>query len=121
MKFIFIFLAVAYLLLFIIRWLLSFTYYKRGQAHIADFPEEFFTVVQPILSGDPRLESDLRANLQQTEAVEFYWLIDQSDTEAQRVADQICQEASLPNAFESFSLKMSLKGLIPRVTRLSRL
>lgn len=115
MKFIFIFLGLAYLLLFLIRWLLSFTYYKRGQAHIADFPEELFTVVQPILSGDPRLESDLRANLQQTEAVEFYWLIDQSDIEAQRVADQ------MPNAFEFFSLKTSLRGLIPRVTRLSRL
>ena len=55
MKFVFIFLAVTYLLLFLIRWLLSFTYYKRGQGHTADFPEELFTVVQPILSGDPRL------------------------------------------------------------------
>ena len=94
MKFIFIFLSVVYLLLFLIRWLLSLIYYKKGQSHIADFPEELFTVVQPILSGDPRLESDLRANLQQTKAVEFYWLIDQSDTEAQQVADQICQDSS---------------------------
>ena len=94
MKFVFIFLGVSYLLLFLVRWLLSFTYYKKGQAHSADFREELFTVVQPILSGDPRLESDLRANLQQTEAVEFYWLIDQSDTEAQRVAEQICQDES---------------------------
>ena len=87
MKFIFIFLGVAYLLLFLIRWLLSFIYYKKDQSHIADFPEELFTVVQPILSGDPRLANDLRANLQQTESVEFYWLIDQSDTEAQRGSD----------------------------------
>ena len=54
MKFVFIFLGLTYLLLFLIRWLLSFTYYKRGQVHTADFPEELFTVVQPILSGDPR-------------------------------------------------------------------
>ena len=78
-------------------------------------------MVQPILSGDPRLANDLRANLQQTEAVEFYWLIDQSDTEAQRVADQICQEASFAQRIRIFSLKTSLRGLIPRVTRLSRL
>ena len=114
MKFIFIFLAVAYLLLFLIRWLLSFTYYKRGQPHIADFPEELFTVVQPILSGDPRLESDLRANLQQTEAVEFYWLIDQSDIEAQRVADQICQEASFAQRIRIFLIEDVPQGINPK-------
>ena len=114
MKFIFIFLGLAYLLLFLIRWLLSFTYYKRGQAHIADFPEELFTVVQPILSGDPRLESDLRANLQQTEAVEFYWLIDQSDTEAQRVADQICQEASFAQRIRIFLIEDVPQGINPK-------
>ena len=89
MKLIFIIIAVAYLLLFLVRWLLSLIYYKKGKSDVTDFPEELFTVVQPILSGDPRLESDLRANLQQTKTVEFYWLIDQSDTEAQRVANKI--------------------------------
>ena len=114
MKFIFIFLAVTYLFLFLIRWLLSFTYYKRGQAHIADFPEELFTVVQPILSGDPRLESDLRANLQQTEAVEFYWLIDQSDIEAQRVADRICQDASFAHRIRIFLIEDVPQGINPK-------
>ena len=114
MKFIFIFLAVTYLFLFLIRWLLSFTYYKRGQAHIADFPEELFTVVQPILSGDPRLESDLRANLQQTEAVEFYWLIDQSDTEAQRVADRICKDASFAHRIRIFLIEDVPQGINPK-------
>lgn len=114
MKFVFIFLAVAYLFLFLIRWLLSFTYYKRGQAHIADFPEQLFTVVQPILSGDPRLESDLRANLQQTEAVEFYWLIDQSDTEAQRVADRICKDASFAHRIRIFLIEEVPQGINPK-------
>ena len=114
MKFVFIFLAVTYLLLFLIRWLLSFTYYKKSQAHIADFPEELFTVVQPILSGDPRLESDLRANLQQTEAVEFYWLIDQSDTEAQRVADRICKDASFAHRIRIFLIEDVPQGINPK-------
>ena len=114
MKFVFIFLAVTYLLLFLIRWLLSFTYYKKSQVHIADFPEQLFTVVQPILSGDPRLESDLRANLQQTEAVEFYWLIDQSDIEAQRVADQICQEASFAQRIRIFLIEDVPQGINPK-------
>ena len=114
MKFVFIFLGVAYLLLFLIRWLLSFTYYKKGQSHIADFPEQLFTVVQPILSGDPRLESDLRANLQQTEAVEFYWLIDQSDTEAQRVADRICKDASFAHRIRIFLIEDVPQGINPK-------
>ena len=114
MKFVFIFLAVAYLFLFLIRWLLSFTYYKRGQAHIADFPEELFTVVQPILSGDPRLANDLQANLQQTELVEFYWLIDQSDKEAQRVADQICQDASFAQRIRIFLIEDVPQGINPK-------
>ena len=84
MKLIFFLLTAAYLLLFILRWLLSLTYLKKGQSSSSGFQEELYTVVQPILSGDPRLENDLLANLQQTEAVEFYWLIDQSDPEAQR-------------------------------------
>ena len=114
MKFIFIFLGVAYLLLFLIRWLLSFIYYKKGQSHIADFPEELFTVVQPILSGDPRLANDLRANLQQTESVEFYWLIDQSDTEAQRAADQICQDESFAQRIRIFLIEDVPQGINPK-------
>ncbi len=71
-------------------------------------------MVQPILSGDPRLESDLRANLQQTEAVEFYWLIDQSDIEAQRVADQICQEASFAQRIRIFLIEDVPQGINPK-------
>ena len=60
-------------------------------------------MVQPILSGDPRLENDLLANIQQTEAVEFYWLIDQSDPEAQRVADKDLSKSLLCPAHSRFS------------------
>ena len=114
MKLLVIFLGVAYLLLFLIRWLLSFIYYKKGQSHLADFPEELFTVVQPILSGDPRLESDLRANLQQTKVVEFYWLIDQSDTEAQHVANKICQDESFAQRIRIFLIEDVPQGINPK-------
>lgn len=114
MKFIFIFLGVAYLLLFLIRWLLSLIYYKKVKSDATDFPEELFTVVQPILSGDPRLESDLRANLQQTKVVEFYWLIDQSDTEAQNVANKICQDASFAQRIRIFLIEDVPQGINPK-------
>ncbi|MFR1969293.1 MAG: hypothetical protein ACLS4H_09675 [Streptococcus salivarius] len=58
MKLIFIIIAVAYLLLFLVRWLLSLIYYKKGKSDVTDFPEELFTVVQPILPVTS-LKSDL--------------------------------------------------------------
>ena len=114
MKLIFIIIAVAYLLLFLVRWLLSLIYYKKGKSDVTDFPEELFTVVQPILSGDPRLESDLRANLQQTKIVEFYWLIDQSDTEAQRVANKICQDELFSQRIRIFLIEDVPQGINPK-------
>lgn len=114
MKLIFIIIAVAYLLLFLVRWLLSLIYYKKGKSDVTDFPEEIFTVVQPILSGDPRLESDLRANLQQTKTVEFYWLIDQSDTEAQRVANKICQDELFSQRIRIFLIEDVPQGINPK-------
>lgn len=114
MKLIFIIIAVAYLLLFLVRWLLSLIYYKKGKSDVTDFPEELFTVVQPILSGDPRLESDLRANLQQTKPVEFYWLIDQSDTEAQRVANKICQDELFSQRIRIFLIEDVPQGINPK-------
>jgi len=114
MKLIFIIIAVAYLLLFLVRWLLSLIYYKKGKSDVTDFPENLFTVVQPILSGDPRLESDLRANLRQTKTVEFYWLIDQSDTEAQRVANKICQDELFDQRIRIFLIEDVPQGINPK-------
>lgn len=121
MKFIFSLLAAAYLLLFILRWLLSLTYLKKGQSSSSDFQEELYTVVQPILSGDPRLENDLLANLQQTEAVEFYWLIDQSDPEAQRVADKICQNPSYAQRIRVFLMEDVPQGINPKSYKIEQI
>lgn len=44
------------------------------------------TVMQPILSGDPTLEACLSANLRNQPDARFLWLIDDDDSEAQRLA-----------------------------------
>lgn len=49
--------------------------------------QEILTIVQPILSGDPLLESQLSANLTALPQQVFLWLIDEEDAEAQRVAE----------------------------------
>ena len=78
-------------------------------------------MVQPILSGDPRLENDLLANLQQTEAVEFYWLIDQSDPEAQRVADKICQNPSYAQRIRVFLMEDVPQGINPKSYKIEQI
>ncbi len=47
------------------------------------------TIVQPILSGDPLLESALAANLRAHPEAVFLWLIDDDDIEAQRIAERL--------------------------------
>ena len=121
MKLIFLLLTSAYLFLFILRWLLSLAYLKKGQSSSSDFQEKLYTVVQPILSGDPRLENDLLANLQQTEAVEFYWLIDQSDPEAQRVADKICQNPSYAQRIRVFLMGDVPQGINPKSYKIEKI
>lgn len=49
------------------------------------------TVVQPILGGDPFLAEALRRNLAQVRA-RFLWLVDEDDTEGQRVTESLKDE-----------------------------
>lgn len=49
------------------------------------------TVAQAILSGDPLLESRLEMNLKGLEGQRFLWLIDESDTEARRIATELAR------------------------------
>ena len=51
MKFVFIFLAVTYLLLFLIRWLLSFTYYKKVRFILRTFQNSFLQWSNPSSLG----------------------------------------------------------------------
>jgi ceramide glucosyltransferase len=54
-------------------------------------PYENYTIVQPILSGDPLLEATLGANLAAHPDTPFLWLIDDDDDEAHRIARQLAR------------------------------
>lgn len=47
------------------------------------------TIAQPILSGDPLLESRLAANLTELPDQTFLWLVDEDDAEANRIAEAL--------------------------------
>jgi ceramide glucosyltransferase len=84
-----------YLFLLIIKAYLSLRY---ARIHTKKFNHkkegnESLTIMQPILSGDPLLESSLKHNLEHSPAwVNFLWLVDEDDTEARRVTRKLAEE-----------------------------
>ncbi|MGN6184227.1 MAG: glycosyltransferase [Thermoanaerobaculia bacterium] len=76
-----------YLCIFLAKFALAHRYIAaHGEDETLDAP---VTIVQPILSGDPFLESALRANLANAPAsAQFLWLVDEDDIEAQRITAQ---------------------------------
>lgn len=79
--------------IFFLRLIFSIKYFKSISKYEKKiFDENKYTIVQPILSGDPRLEEDLRANLKNTATIKFLWLIDKTDKEAQRISKEILKE-----------------------------
>ena len=61
------------IILLILKLFFSFAYfYKIDKFEKTEIDEKKYTVLQPILSGDPRLEEDLKANLKKYHWYEFY-------------------------------------------------
>ena len=74
------FLLILAVILLILKLIFSFVYFKRiNSLEKNKIDESKYTVVQPILSGDTRLEDDLSANLKNTDEMKFIWLVDKSD------------------------------------------
>jgi ceramide glucosyltransferase len=81
---------VVYFSLIVIRAIMIFAcYIKTKRDFTPDYDEGDFTVVQPIVSGDPNLEADLKANLEQTKTMRFIWVIDKSDALADEISTRI--------------------------------
>ena len=62
------------IILLILKLFFSFAYfYKIDKLEKTEINEKKYTVLQPILSGDPRLEEDLKANLKYFQL--YLWLL----------------------------------------------
>lgn len=53
---------------------------------------QYFTVIQPIVSGDRELKTSLRTNVLNTSNVNFVWVVDQKDEEARRITKELKEE-----------------------------
>lgn len=83
-----------YLFLLMTKAYLSLRYARRySQKRVDEESNEHLTIMQPILSGDPLLESSLRHNLEPSPSwVSFLWLVDEDDTEARHVTRKLAEE-----------------------------
>lgn len=105
----------------LIRFYDTMSYVKeKRQSTDTSFIQSHYTIMQPILSGDPRLAKDLTANLENTKEMSFLWLIDQKDIIAQNVVKSILKNKQYKNRTTCLFLEEVPEGINPKSFKLMR-
>ena len=109
------------IILLILKLFFSFAYfYKIDKFEKTEINEKKYTVLQPILSGDPRLEEDLIANLKNTTDMKFIWLVDKSDKVAINTVESILKDKNYSNRIEVYYLDDVPQELNPKIFKLAQ-
>ena len=109
------------IILLILKLFFSFAYfYKIDKFEKTEINEKKYTVLQPILSGDPRLEEDLIANLKNTTDMKFIWLVDKSDKMAIDTVENILKDKNYSNRIEVYYLDDVPQELNPKIFKLAQ-
>ena len=109
------------IILLILKLFFSFAYfYKIDKLEKTEIDEKKYTVLQPILSGDPRLEEDLKANLKNTTDMNFIWLVDKSDKVAINTVGNILKDKNYSNRIEVYYLDDVPQELNPKIFKLAQ-
>ena len=117
----FYFLLTITIILLILKLFFSFAYfYKIDKFEKTEIDEKKYTVLQPILSGDPRLEEDLTANLKNTTDMKFIWLVDKSDKVAINTVGNILKDKNYSNRIEVYYLDDVPQDLNPKIFKLAQ-
>ena len=117
----FYFLLTITIILLILKLFFSFAYfYKIDKLEKTEIDEKKYTVLQPILSGDPRLEEDLKANLKNTTDMNFIWLVDKSDKVAINTVESILKDKNYSNRIEVYYLDDVPQELNPKIFKLAQ-
>lgn len=115
----FIILAI-FLILYFLRLYLSYNYaISHSKSVNKNIDESLITVLQPILSGDIRLESDLRSNLENTSMMKFIWLIDNDDIAAKQICDKILND-NYKNRVKIIEVEPVPPNVNPKVFKLEK-
>ena len=109
------------IILLILKLFFSFAYfYKIDKFEKTEINEKKYTVLQPILSGDPRLEEDLISNLKNTTDMKFIWLVDKSDKVAINTVENILKDKNYSNRIEVYYLDDVPQELNPKIFKLAQ-
>ncbi|PIH02707.1 ceramide glucosyltransferase [Fusobacterium vincentii] len=109
------------IILLILKLIFTFAYsYKINSFKKTEIDENKYTIVQPILSGDPRLEDDLIANLKNTTNIKFIWLVDKNDKIAIQTVEKILKNKNYSNRIEVYYLDDVPKGVNPKIFKLEQ-
>ena len=109
------------IILLILKLFFSFAYfYKIDKFEKTEINEKKYTVLQPILSGDPRLEEDLTANLKNTTDMKFIWLVDKSDKVAINTVENILKDKNYSNRIEVYYLDDVPQEVNPKIFKLAQ-
>ena len=121
MTVLFNFLLILAVILLILKLIFSFVYFKRiNSLEKNKIDESKYTVVQPILSGDTRLEDDLSANLKNTDDMKFIWLVDKSDCLARQTVENVLKNKNYSSRVEVYYLDDVPQEVNPKVFKLSQ-
>lgn len=108
--------------LFILKSLFSFIYFQKiNNLEKTGINESNYTAVQPILSGDTRLEEDLTANLKNTEDMKFIWLVDKSDSTAIKTVEKILKNENYSDRVEVYELDNVPQEVNPKIFKLAQI
>ena len=109
------------IILLILKLIFSFTYFQKiNSLEKSEIDESKYTIVQPILSGDPRLEEDLTANLKNTTYMNFIWLVDKSDKTAIQTVENILKNQNYSNRIEVYYLDDVPQEVNPKIFKLEQ-
>ena len=116
----YILLAITIILL-ILKLIFSLIYFcKVDRFGKTELDERKYTVIQPILSGDPRLKEDLTANLKNTTNMNFIWLIDKSDKIAIDMVGNILKDKNYLNRIDVYYLDDVPQEVNPKIFKLAQ-
>ena len=109
------------IILLILKLIFSFIYFQKiNSLEKSKIDESKYTIVQPILSGDPRLEEDLTANLKNTTDIKFIWLVDKSDKIAIQTVENILKNKNYSNKIEIYYLDDVPQEVNPKIFKLKQ-
>ena len=117
----FYFLLLLTIFLLILKLIFSFAYFQKvNNLEKSKIDESNYTIIQPILSGDPRLEEDLTANLKNTIEIKFIWLVDKSDKIAIQTVENILKNKNYFNRVEVYYLDDVPQEVNPKIFKLGQ-